>query len=195
MKSCSPPFVTWRENRRFVIVSFIGIILGAVYYFLLIRIGIEDARTRKIRNKWTGALLLLGLLAAGGSWLFRELLQAAMAAEPNHFLRVWLSALSGPSVGSRLVGMVCISLPMLVLGCLVPGSIGGGDVKLMGAAGLLLGRDLVVEAFLIGVFPAGLYSLGLLLLGKAGRKDGIPFGPFLCLGLGLAPFIDYFCDL
>ena len=79
-----------------------------------------------------------------------------------------------------------------VLGCLRPGSIGGGDVKLMGAAGLLLGRELIITAFVIGIFPAGLYSLGLLLSGKAGRKDGIPFGPFLCLGLGLAPFFRLF---
>lgn len=106
-----------------------------------------------------------------------------------------LAALIRPSPADRLIGMVCVSLPLLVLGCLRPGSIGGGDVKLMGAAGLLLGRELIITAFVIGIFPAGLYSLGLLLSGKAGRKDGIPFGPFLCLGLGLAPFLDYFCDL
>lgn len=106
-----------------------------------------------------------------------------------------LAALISPSPADRLIGMVCVSLPLLVLGCLHPGSIGGGDVKLMGAAGLLLGRELIITAFVIGIFPAGLYSLGLLLSGKVGRKDGIPFGPFLCLGLGLAPFLDYFCDL
>ena len=63
-----------------------------------------------------------------------------------------------------------------------PRGMGFGDVKLAGVLGLYLGwfgwGALVVgwfAAFLLG----GLFSVGLLLAGRAGRKSGIPFGPWM----------------
>ena len=66
-----------------------------------------------------------------------------------------------------------------------PAGMGFGDVKLAGVLGLYLGwvgwGALVVgwfAAFLLG----GLFSVVLLVLGRAGRKSGIPFGPWMLLG-------------
>ncbi len=42
------------------------------------------------------------------------------------------------TIGQRLIGMVCISVPMLLLAIAVPGAFGGGDIKLMAAGGLFL---------------------------------------------------------
>lgn len=39
------------------------------------------------------------------------------------------------SLVSRLIGVVCVSIPMLLLTLAVPGAFGGGDIKLMGACG------------------------------------------------------------
>lgn len=62
--------------------------------------------------------------------------------------------------------------------------IGGGDVKLAMALGLLAGG--VVKSFLL-LFLASLagmlFSVPLILAGKAKRKAHIPFGPFLIIGL------------
>ncbi len=72
-----------------------------------------------------------------------------------------------------------------------PGGMGFGDVKLAGVLGACLGwfgwGALVVgafSAFLLG----GIFSIALILGGRAGRRSGIPFGPWMILGswVGLA---------
>ena len=64
---------------------------------------------------------------------------------------------------SRLIGVVCIALPMLLISILVRGAFGGGDIKLMAAAGLYLGWRLTVAGAFIGMFIAGIYGIGLLI--------------------------------
>lgn len=59
--------------------------------------------------------------------------------------------------------------------------IGFGDVKLAGLIGLVAGSRLVLVALLMGVILGGFVSMALLLLKIKGRKEAIPFGPFLCL--------------
>jgi leader peptidase (prepilin peptidase)/N-methyltransferase len=73
-----------------------------------------------------------------------------------------------------------------------PGGMGFGDVKLAGLLGAALGwfgwGSLVVgafSAFLLG----GLFSVGLLLAGRAGRKSAIPFGPWMLLGAWIGIFL------
>lgn len=56
---------------------------------------------------------------------------------------------------------------------------GGGDVKLGAMLGAFLGWKLVLVAVLLAVVVGGAVALVLLGLNIAGRKDAIPFGPFL----------------
>ncbi len=87
---------------------------------------------------------------------------------------------------SRLIGCVVISLPMLLLALFVPGGFGGGDIKLMFAAGLLLGwRNTLCAAF-IAILAGGAYGAWLLISKRAGRKEQFAFGPFLCAGIAAA---------
>ena len=72
-----------------------------------------------------------------------------------------------------------------------PGGMGFGDVKLAGLLGgalAWLGRgSLAVGAF--GAFlVGGLFAVGLLARGRAGRKSKIPFGPWMILGAWLGIF-------
>jgi len=60
-----------------------------------------------------------------------------------------------------------------------PAGMGGGDVKLAGLVGLLVGFPGVLVAVWIASVVGGLLAIALLLMGKKGRKDSIPFGPFL----------------
>lgn len=59
---------------------------------------------------------------------------------------------------------------------------GGGDVKLVFVMGLLLGLANTLIALLIAFNVAALISLVLIATRKMGRKDYIPFGPFLIGG-------------
>ena len=63
------------------------------------------------------------------------------------------------------------------------GGMGGGDIKLMLAAGFYLGPALTAQALFIAVFAGALVGLLLLLFRIKKRKDPIPFGPFLCFGI------------
>lgn len=69
-----------------------------------------------------------------------------------------------------------------------PGGMGFGDVKLAGVLGLALGW-IGWGALIVGGFGAfllgGLFSIGLLLSGRATRGTGIPFGPWMILGAAI----------
>ncbi|MCR5047868.1 MAG: A24 family peptidase [Saccharofermentans sp.] len=87
---------------------------------------------------------------------------------------------------SHLIGAVCISLPMLLISLIVRGAFGGGDIKLMAAAGLYLGWQLALTGAFIGMFVSGFYGIYLLVLKKVGKKSKIKLAPFLSFGLSIA---------
>lgn len=112
---------------------------------------------------------------------------------PNYFVILVLFtavaslfALPSVSIAEHLIGGICVSLPMLLLMLAVPGSFGGGDMKLSAAVGLFLGWKLTVVGFLLGLLSGGIYGIYLLLSKKKGKKDHFSFGPFLCTGYMLA---------
>lgn len=84
-----------------------------------------------------------------------------------------------------ILGMV-LGGGFLFLLALIPGAIGGGDVKLMFAMGLFLGCNKTLIALFIAFIVAAVFSLVLIFLGKKGRKEYIPFGPFLAVGSFIA---------
>ena len=55
-------------------------------------------------------------------------------------------------------------------------------MKLAGLLGLLVGFPGILVALWIAAVTGGLVALTFLLLRRKGRKDEIPFGPFLSLG-------------
>ncbi|MBC7765458.1 MAG: prepilin peptidase [Hyphomonadaceae bacterium] len=87
---------------------------------------------------------------------------------------------------NSLIGFFAISVPLLLIAMLTKGSMGGGDIKLMAVAGLFIGWKLMLAAFFIAIVLGGLISVGLLWTSIKKRKDPIPFGPFLALGIYLS---------
>ena len=74
---------------------------------------------------------------------------------------------------------------LLLTALINPAGMGMGDVKLAGAMGLYLGASMVPAMF-VAFFSGSLVGIGIIAVkGGAGRKTGVPFGPFLALG-GLA---------
>lgn len=69
----------------------------------------------------------------------------------------------------------------LIIAIITNGAMGGGDIKLMGALGFCLGwRDILLISLLSFVIGA-IVSLFLLASKIKGRKDYIPFGPFIAI--------------
>ncbi|MBF8264197.1 MAG: pilD [Dehalococcoidia bacterium] len=56
---------------------------------------------------------------------------------------------------------------------------GLGDVKLAGFLGLATGFPSVLVALLLAILAGGAVAIVLVLFRKKGRKDAMPFGPFL----------------
>ncbi len=68
----------------------------------------------------------------------------------------------------------------------VQDAMGWGDVKWMACAGTLLGTLSVLSAILLGCFAGALAGLGMKLWARLRHADspvGLPFGPFLSLGI------------
>ena len=85
----------------------------------------------------------------------------------------------------HLIGALCVSVPMLLISLNVKGAFGGGDIKLMAAAGLFLAWKMVISAAIIGLFVAGIYAVFLLLTRRAGRRSNVKLAPFLVYGLAI----------
>ena len=73
----------------------------------------------------------------------------------------------------------------LLLVLVYPAGMGWGDVKLSGLLGAVMGyvgwAALVVGAF-AGFFFGAVVAIIAMLLGRAGRKSALPFGPFMIIG-------------
>ncbi|QNE47969.1 prepilin peptidase [Glaciihabitans sp. INWT7] len=111
----------------------------------------------------------------------------------------FLSGDFGPLIGSG-IAMAGLFLFYLVMALVYPGGMGLGDVKLAGVLGIYLGWA-GWGAVAVGAFSAfllaGVFSIILLATKRAGRKSGIPFGPWMFAGawlgivVGNAVFASY----
>lgn len=127
---------------------------------ILTVIAANDMETLRIPNRLTALLLLPGLVS--------------IIAEPE------------VTFSSRLIGCLAVSFPMYLMTVFIPGSFGGGDVKLMAAGGLLLGTARIAAAAFLAVLTGGCYAIWLLASGRARRGQQIAFAPFLCTGIAVS---------
>lgn len=82
-----------------------------------------------------------------------------------------------------VIGFFAASLPLFILGLIFPEGMGGGDIKLMAAAGLFIGWKLILLSLFLGALYGGIVSIFVILVKKGTRKTALPFGPMLSLGI------------
>ncbi len=85
-----------------------------------------------------------------------------------------------------VLSMLAAGLFMLFIALISRGGMGGGDVKLAAMLGLYLGPQNSGVALFLAFMIGGIVALFLLVTGMKGRKDAIPFGPYLALGAIIA---------
>lgn len=129
----------------------------------LLVVAVIDLRTRRIPNRITYPLIpaLLALVA----------LAAVATGTPWFALRA-------------LLGGLAAFAAMLALALVSPRGMGMGDVKLAGFLGIglgYLGWGEVVLGVFGGFLLGGAVAVVLILLRLRGRKDQIPFGPYLAV--------------
>ncbi|MCG8403509.1 MAG: prepilin peptidase [Firmicutes bacterium] len=89
---------------------------------------------------------------------------------------------------SGVIGFFAAGLLLLVIAAVSRGGMGGGDVKLSAVMGLFLGWQGVAVALFLSFLAGGVISILLLATKIKGRKDAVPFGPYLALGGIIAAF-------
>ena len=90
-----------------------------------------------------------------------------------------------------VVGGAALFALYFAMALVYPGGMGFGDVKLAGVIGLVLGF-LGWGVLIVGAFAAfllgGVFGITLLATRRAGRKSGIPFGPWMLGGAWVGIF-------
>ncbi|MET8074805.1 A24 family peptidase [Streptomyces sp. NPDC005303] len=127
-------------------------------------LAVVDLRVRRLPDPLTLPLAAAALALLG-----------AVSFVPEH-AGSWLHA---------LFGALALGVGYWVLWRINPGGMGFGDVKLALGAGAVLGWygwDTVLLGTFAGFLLGALYGGVLVLVGRAGRKTAIPFGPFLIAG-------------
>lgn len=127
------------------------------FFALLTLIGWSDYKSRRIPDRLVCAMFAAGII----------------------------SCFTVPEIAfsSRAVGIFAASLPLFLITIALPGAFGGGDIKLMAAAGMFLGARLILSALVFGILAGGGYAGACLLFKKKDRKEQFAFGPFLCAGI------------
>lgn len=139
------------------------IALMALCTTMLIYIGIVDWHTQYIPVEFNIFILILGLIR--------------LILWPEHWLE-------------QLIGLCSVSAVLFVVdwagGKLLHREhvIGGGDIKLMAAAGLFLGWKLNIVAFVIGCVCGSVVHPIIMKIGKGERQ--LAFGPYLAMGIYIA---------
>lgn len=124
---------------------------------VLVKIGWTDFHKKIIPNQWIGILSLFILM------------------------KMWLE-MKGIAM-NQIFGIFSVSVPLLAMAVFVPGSFGGGDIKLLAASGLLLGAKWNVYAFVIGILIAGCEILVKVVRKDFVRNGELALGPALCTGI------------
>lgn len=154
-----------------------GEALASIFaYFVLV--AVIDIEHRLILNPVIyGGAALMGMFGAGEHSWFETLLGGA-AGLAIFYLLFWLAQWLAKQVSARR-GEELSEVPF-----------GGGDVKLAGVIGLLLGWPGVIAGLFLGLILAGFYSAGLIvwrwMRGRYKAFDTIPLAPFLGAGAMLA---------
>ena len=153
------------EINNFVLFQ---IILLIIFGYIA---SMTDIRSKRVPNKLVATML--------GAWILAVVPQLFFQTEKT--LAIMFSG---------IIGFIMAGLLFLVVYLVSRKGLGGGDVKLMAAAGLYLGLNGVLPAMLYGSILASIFAVIMILAKKIGRKDAIPLVPFLYVGMLFTMFLQ-----
>ncbi|PYM84210.1 MAG: prepilin peptidase [Candidatus Rokuibacteriota bacterium] len=143
-----------------------------------------------LRLGWTpelaiGLALVAALIVVTGIDLLRQIIPDVITV-PGIVFGFLTNSLAGRvSWLDSLLGILAGGGIFFAIILVSKGGMGGGDMKLGAMLGAFLGWKVALISLLIAVLSGGGVAAVLLLTRARGRKDPVPFGPFLALG-GLA---------
>ena len=139
--------------------------ISLIYTCFLIVIFVIDIENKLVLNK----VVYPGIVVALAFSFFWPLLGTTSLPPGGTLGRVVSSLVGG------VFGLSAMALPFIIY----RQGMGMGDIKLGGLVGLMAGFPLVVIAVLLSWITGGIVAAGLLGFRIKGRKDPLPFAPFL----------------
>ena len=154
----------WRRRRRWRSVpprftrghGPVGAAMTAGFGAVFVLLAAHDIVSRVIPNR---VVYTAGLLALALSW-----------------------AWEGRGLVEALIGGAVAFAGLAVLRWLTKGGLGGGDLKMAGVVGLVVGYSNLTLATSVAVMAGGVSALALLTIGGLSRRSSIAYGPFIALG-------------
>ena len=137
----------------------------------LLALSIIDLRTMRLPREITYATALIGVPL---------LVVAALVARQPH------------RIGTMCIGAAIAGVFMWLVYVLSRGGLGDGDVRLaplLGAHLGWLGLGYVPIGLFCGFLLGSIVGVAAMVVGRAGRRSALPFGPFLAAGTVLAVFV------
>ncbi|WP_026894253.1 prepilin peptidase [Clostridiisalibacter paucivorans] len=89
-----------------------------------------------------------------------------------------------------LLGLSIVPLPFFIMACLKENSIGGGDVKLVGACGFFLGVKGGIAGSIIGLVIAVVVEGVYYLIKNKDRSMGFALAPYIGMGYMLVYIVE-----
>ncbi len=147
-----------------VVFHYFGCNLNFIFYgivfSILIVISVIDFKFQIIPNSLNIFLIIIGIIYKGLYFTLYGIL---------------------PDILNSIIGLIIPSIIFLIIAIVSKGGIGGGDIKLIGVLGFILGFKLSILNVFLSFILGAIISIFLLLFKIKGKKDAIPFGPFICL--------------
>jgi len=187
-----PPFMSvFFASSGIVLPSLLASAFSVVWVFIflvLLTSAVIDVREYVIPDELNVLLAALGIA-----------LIALMYAAPETFRGVFFTreyALLvlplGGVLTSRVLGALCGGAFFALFASLTRGKgMGWGDAKLAAAGGLVLGLPDLLLSLFVAFIAGGVVGGVMLLSGRRGWRDKLPFGPFLVFGFAVTIFFGY----
>jgi leader peptidase (prepilin peptidase) / N-methyltransferase len=154
-------------------------IVEAITGALFVAAGLAFGPTR---DAIAASALLAGLVALTAIDLERQIIPDVISL-PGILAGVLANLATGRvSLRESILGIVVGGGVFLVIILASGGGMGGGDMKLGAMLGAFLGWKVVLLSVFVAVVLGGVLAVALIAAGLRGRKDPIPFGPFLAAG-------------
>ncbi|MBN4051071.1 prepilin peptidase [bacterium AH-315-G05] len=88
-----------------------------------------------------------------------------------------------------LIGLVIVPLPFFIMACIKENSIGGGDIKLMGACGFFLGVTGGIVGSVVGLVVAIIINVLYCRIKRKKEDTGFALAPYLGAGSCIIYFV------
>ncbi len=168
-------------------VLWVEIGTGAYFGFLFWRFGLTPQLG--IVAFYSCIFIVLSIIDLEHGLILNKIVYPAMAVAflisafvPDNGINQFIyQGIPGSILSSVIAGAAAFIIFLLIV-IISRGGMGFGDVKMVGLIGLITGWPQVFLAILIGILLGGLAAVILLFLRIKGRKQTIPFGPFLAIG-------------